>query len=42
MNNAHLPLTQALINLKEQQELAESQVFFQMISFIANINHETR
>ncbi|XP_055297799.1 disks large 1 tumor suppressor protein isoform X3 [Sitodiplosis mosellana] len=25
MNNAHLPLTQALINLKEQQELAESQ-----------------
>lgn len=26
MNNAHLPLTQALINLKEQQELNEIQV----------------
>lgn len=28
VNSAHLPLTQALINLKEQQELAENQVIF--------------
>lgn len=28
LNSAHLPLTQALINLKEQQELAENQVIF--------------
>lgn len=33
VNNAHLPLTQALINLKEQQELAESQVINWILLF---------
>lgn len=30
MHNTHLPLTQALINLKEQQELSENQVIFKL------------
>lgn len=32
--NVHLPLTQALINLKEQQEIADIQVIFHLVIFI--------